>query len=166
MVANVRPNWDEFWLSFLPIIGQRASCDRGRSGALIVRDKRILSLGWVGAPIGLPSCDEEDHIFETRLPGEIPKNLQMIDRSKLSQHCVRTFHSELNAIINCAKEGISTRGATLYCTMVPCRNCAMAIIQAEIKRVVALNNYQTGHAHELFESTGIELSVVSIETLY
>ncbi|WP_024470607.1 deoxycytidylate deaminase, partial [Treponema pedis] len=85
----------------------------------------------VGAPTGLPHCDDVGHQL---------KKVQHEDGS-VTQHCVRTVHAEQNAICQAAKRGISIDGATLYCKMTPCRTCAMLIINCGIVRVVAEKRY-------------------------
>ena len=152
----MRPSWDQYFLGMLDSVSARASCNRGKSGAILVRHHRIIGTGYVGAPIGLPSCDEVGHQMIT-----------VFENGERSDHCVRTFHAELNAILSCAKEGISTVNATMYCTMVPCRMCAMAIIQAGIICVVAKNRYQKdGETRDLFKKTGVRLIVLSENVLY
>jgi len=145
-----KPGWDEYFIGMLDAVAARASCDRGRSSAILVKNNRIISTGYVGAPKGLPTCDEVGHDFEERI------------HDGHSTHCVRTFHAEMNAILGCAKEGVSTVGATMYCSMVPCRNCGMAVVQAGIVRVVARMEYQRGElTKRMFETTGIELMILS-----
>jgi len=147
-----RPTWDEYFLSLLEPLGKRATCDRGRSGALIVSEgNTILATGYVGSPPGQPHCDEVGHMMITRIDAAGQK----------SQHCVRTLHAEENAILQCAKDGIKIEGATVYCKMVPCYNCAMRIVRVGIKRVVAQKRYHADKLSiELFKSAGVELSVV------
>jgi dCMP deaminase len=123
----------------------------------LTRNNRIISTGYVGAPKGLPTCDEDGHIIETTIHPD----------GSSSAHCVRTFHAELNAILGCAREGVSTIGSTLYCSMTPCRNCGMAIIQAGIIRVVAKNRYQAdGLTRQMFELCHIELVVLREDVTY
>ena len=156
-IVKIRPSWDEYFLGMLPAVSARASCDRGRSSAILVRNNRILSTGFVGAPTGLPDCYEAGHLLINRLDTNIDGTI-ISD----SIHCTRTFHAEMNAILSCAKEGVSTIGATMFCTMVPCITCGMAIIQASIIRVVALNRYQKDQTtRDMFLKTGIELVVIS-----
>ena len=147
-----RPGWDRYFLDLCEAVAKRATCDRGRSGCVIVKDKRIMTTGYVGAPAGLPHCDEVGH--------EMRKVFD--DAGNVTQHCVRTLHAEQNAIIQAAKFGISLNGATLYCKMRPCRVCAMMIINAGITRVVCEKHY---HAEEdtigLFKKAGTELAVMS-----
>ena len=147
-----RPSWDEYFLGLIEPIGKRATCDRGRSGAVIVSPHHtILATGYVGSPPGQPHCDEVGHMMRTVID----------EKGNRSRHCVRTLHAEENAILQCAKDGIRIEGGTLYCKMVPCYNCAMRIVRVGIKRVVAQKRY---HADELtlklFEDAGVELTVI------
>jgi dCMP deaminase len=151
MTNEKRPSWDEYFLSLVREVGKRATCDRGKSGAIIVRDKRILCTGYVGAPPGLPHCDEAGHLMK-----------KVIDEDgTIKQHCVRTIHAEQNAIIQAAKYGIKIEGSTLYCTMEPCRVCAMLIIGVGIKRVVCIKRYHAAQeSRDMFKKAGIELDVI------
>lgn len=147
-----RPTWDETFLEIMRTIGKRSTCDRGRVGCIIVCDNKIISTGYAGSPKGLKHCDDEGHEF---------KDVIHEDGSR-TRHCIRTVHAELNAVINAAKLGRSTMGATLYCSMTPCRTCASAIINAGIVRVVAEKKYQDSTDSELlFKKAGIKLEYVS-----
>ncbi len=144
----VRPTWDEYFMEVCRAIAKRATCDRGRSGCVIARDNQLLVTGYVGAPRGLPHCDDVGHQF---------KKVQHEDGS-VSQHCVRTVHAEQNAICQAAKRGISIDGATLYCKMTPCRTCAMLIINCGIKRVIAEKRYHdSADSIEMFKQAGVIL---------
>lgn len=173
----MKPTWDEYYIKMLETVSLRASCDRGKSSAIIVRDNRILATGYVGSPSGLPSCDEVGHelVRRTEIHEDLtPKSTKNCPDMSLpeitlipSTHCIRTIHAEQNAILNCARNGVSTLESTLYCTMTPCRNCAMAIIQAGIIRVVAWNPYQKdSDTKDMFSKVGIELKVINQELLY
>lgn len=145
---HVRPSWDDYFLEIARTVATRATCDRGRSGCVIARDKQILVTGYVGAPTGLPHCDDVGH--------QIKKIIH--EDGSVSQHCVRTVHAEQNAITQAAKLGISIQGATLYCKMTPCRTCAMLIINCGIKRVVCEKKYHAGaESEEMFRQAGVEL---------
>lgn len=148
----VRPTWDEYFLGLLEPLGRRGTCDRGRSAAVIVsKDNTILATGYVGAPPGQPHCDEVGHMMRTVID----------ENGNKSQHCVRTLHAEENAILQCAKDGIKLEGATVYCKMVPCYNCAMRIVRVGIKRVVAQKRYHADQlSMELFKSAGVKISIV------
>jgi len=151
----VRPSWDEYFMELTRAVAQRATCDRGKSGAIIVKNKRVLCTGYVGSPPGMAHCDDAGHLMR-----------DVVDEDgQITKHCVRTVHAELNAILQAAKFGISIEGATIYCKMVPCRNCAMAIISTGIKKVVAENDYHASQdTKEMFKEAGIELMILSNET--
>jgi dCMP deaminase len=173
----MRITWDEYFLKCMDAAALRASCDRGKSACIIVKDNRILATGYVGAPSGLPSCDEVGHQIIARCELEmqtynemIQENEGLITKSKnlpFSLHCIRTVHAEQNAIINCARNGVSTLGSTLYVTMTPCAVCARMIIQAGITKVIARNKYQKdAESRFLLGLAGIELVILEEKELY
>src|SRR3989344_6936165 len=88
-----RPSWDEYFINIANEVSKRATCDRGKSGCVIVKDKHILTTGYVGSPAGLPHCDEVGHLFKTTTH----------ENGKITQHCMRTTHAEQNAICQSAK---------------------------------------------------------------
>ncbi len=150
----IRPGWDEYFLQIAELVGSRATCDRGRSGCVIVRDRRILVTGYVGSPTGLPHCDEVGH--------ELHRIINF-DNSE-SEHCVRTVHAEQNAIAQAAKLGVSVDGGVLYCHMTPCYVCAKILINAGIKKVVASKDYHRGQkTKEIFETAGVRLEILNPE---
>lgn len=143
-----RPTWDEYFMELANTAAKRATCDRGRSGCVIVRDKHVLVTGYVGSPMGLPHCDDVGHLLK-RVTHE---------DGRITQHCVRTVHAEQNAICQAARLGISLENGTLYCKMTPCRTCAMLIINCGIKRVVCEKKYHAGgESEEMFTTAGVEL---------
>ncbi|PIR07255.1 cell division protein DedD [Candidatus Jorgensenbacteria bacterium CG_4_10_14_0_8_um_filter_39_13] len=149
-----RPSWDEYFMSIAELVGSRATCNRGRSGCVIVKDKRIIVTGYVGSPIGLPHCDEIGH--------EMSKMID--DDGTESEHCLRTIHAEQNAITQAAKIGISINGATLYCYMTPCYTCAKMIINSGIKKVIALKDYHKGKkSKEVFAKAGVDFQLLNNE---
>ncbi len=144
----VRPTWDNYFMEIAGTIAKRATCDRGRSGCVIARDKQLLVTGYVGSPKGLPHCDDVGHQFKKMLHED----------GSITNHCVRTVHAEQNAICQAAKLGVSIKGATLYCKMTPCRVCAMLIINSGIKRVVCEKKYHAGaESEEMFKQAEIKL---------
>ena len=151
MLTDKRPDWDRYFLDLCEAIAKRATCDRGRCGCVIVKNKRIMTTGYVGAPAGLPHCDEVGHDMR-----------KMIDyNGNITQ---RTLHAEQNAIIQAARFGIPLEGTTLYCKMTPCRTCAMMIINAGIKRVVCQKRYHAdADSVELFKQAGVELTIMNDE---
>ena len=136
------------------VVGTRATCDRGRSGCVAVYDKRILATGYVGAPAGLPSCDELSHELHT---------VTHIDGTK-SQHCVRTTHAEQNVIAQAARIGVALLGATLYVHMTPCYTCAKILVNAGIKRIVAGKDYHASErSKEVLKDAGVAFELLSSE---
>jgi dCMP deaminase len=143
-----RPSWDEYFMELANTVARRATCDRGRSGCVIARDKQLLVTGYVGAPAGLSHCDDVGHFMK-----------QMVhEDGRVTNHCVRTVHAEQNAICQAARRGICIEDATLYCRMTPCRVCAMLIINCGIKRVVCERKYHDGAESErMFSEANIEI---------
>ncbi|MDR1895077.1 MAG: cytidine/deoxycytidylate deaminase family protein [Spirochaetales bacterium] len=154
--AYRRPSWDEYFMEVADAISKRATCDRGRSGCVIAKDRQILVTGYVGSPQGLPHCDDSGHQFKKTIHEDGHETL----------HCVRTVHAEQNAICQAARRGIAIQGATLYCRMTPCRTCAMLIINCGIVRVVCEKRYHAAEESEaLFIQAGVALEYVSREIL-
>jgi len=151
-----RPSWDEYFMQICDVVKDRSTCDRGRGGAVIVKDKQILTTGYIGSPRGLPHCDDVGH--------QIKKVVHEDSDGHESQHCVRTLHSEMNAILQAAKLGIPLDGATLYTFKAPCRTCAMAIINAGIKRVVSKFRYHADdEGGQMFKQAGVQFEILNDE---
>ena len=147
-----RPPWDEYFMSMAEIVGTRGTCDRGRSGGVIVKNKRILSTGYVGSPIGTVHCDDVGHEMHTVIQEDGTK----------SRHCIRTSHFEVNAIANAARFGIPLDGATLYCHMTPCYTCAKMVINCGIKRIVCNVDYHGGkRSKEIFKEAGVKYELLN-----
>lgn len=150
----VRPSWDEYFIEVSHIVATRSTCDRGRSGCVIVKDHQILTTGYVGSPKGLEHCDDIGHFFKKTIH----------DKGEITNHCVRTIHAEQNAICQAAKLGIPLEGATIYVKMEPCSVCAKMIINCGIKRVVCDKHYHAAQdTIDLFKKTKIELEVLHDE---
>ena len=149
-----RPSWDEYFFGIMEAVAQRATCDRGKSGCVIIRDKRIVATGYVGAPAGVAHCDEAGHEF-----------VEMTNESgKTSQHCIRTTHAEQNAIVHAARFGASLEGSTLYCQMTPCYACAKMILNAGISKVIARKDYHASQrTKEVFVEAGVSLQIIDTE---
>lgn len=145
---HVRPSWDDYFMSITSAIGERGTCDRGRAGTVIARDNQVLATGYVGSVKGFPHCDEDGHQIKTTIHED----------GRESQHCVRTIHSEQNAICQAARRGVSIEGATVYTKMTPCRVCAMLLINCGVKRVYCEKKYHAGaESEEMFKKAGIEI---------
>lgn len=151
-----RPSWDEYFIEIMHAVGMRGTCDRGRVGSVIVKDKRLISTGYVGAPAKCKSCDEIGHEMNTVDYGN----------GDIHRHCVRTAHAETNAITQAARFGISTEGGTLYCMMTPCYACAKNIINAGIVRVVSEKDYHGGkRTKEIFREAKVKYELLKREMM-
>jgi len=149
-----RPSWDEYFINIMEMVGARGTCDRGKSGCVIVKNKRIISTGYVGAPAGCKHCDELGHEMHTVIKEDGTE----------SRHCIRTSHAEENAIVQAARIGVSTEGSTLYCKMAPCYTCAKMIINSGVVRVVALKDYHASkRSKEIFAEAGVEFILLNKE---
>jgi dCMP deaminase len=141
-----RPSIDEYFAGFADLASSRSTCVRRQVGAVLVRDKHILSTGYNGAPARIEHCTPETCLrLKTRVkPGE---------RHELC----RGVHAEQNAIIQCALHGVSSRGATLYVTHSPCSICAKMLINAGIERVVVKHRYPDDDGLQMLEAGGIRV---------
>lgn len=152
----VRPSWDEYFLEVMHSLAKRATCDRGRTACVIVKDNQIIVSGYVGSPPSLPHCDEVGHLLKTVTHED----------GTQTTHCMRTLHAEQNAICQAAKRGVSINGATMYCKLAPCRTCAMLLISSGIKRVVAEYKYHAGAESEaMLKQAGVQVEYIHDETL-
>ncbi|MBU0568782.1 cytidine/deoxycytidylate deaminase family protein [Patescibacteria group bacterium] len=146
-----RPSWDEYFMKITEIVGSRGTCDRGRTGCIMVKNKMIIATGYVGSPIGLAHCDEIGHEMHgvTHPDGH------------QSRHCIRTAHAEQNAICQAAKTGVSLEGATLYIKMTPCYACAKMLINSGIKRIVCAQDYHAGErSKQIFAEAGVQFDLL------
>lgn len=154
-----RPSIDEWCLMLKDTVGKRATCSRGRSGCVIAKDGHVIATGYVGAPSGLPDCDEVGHLFQSVINSD----------DTISEHCIRTVHAEQNAICQAAKFGISVNDATLYCTMTPCRVCAMLIINSGIKHIYCdwhyPNKEQDDNVITMLNYVGIDIHFANKEAI-
>ena len=148
--------WDIRFMKMARLISTWSSCYApGRAiGAVIVKDKRIITTGYNGAPAGLKTCKERGECLRRKLG---------IASGTRAEVCY-AIHAEQNAIIQAAKLGVSIDGATLYCTHQPCSVCARMIINAGIQRVVYQEGYPDDFTLELFAEAGIQLERFDPET--
>lgn len=133
-----RPSWDEYFMELAQVVAKRSTCNRRSVGAVLVREKRILTTGYNGSPPGLPHCTDAGCL--------------MVDN-----HCVRAIHAEQNAIIQAALHGIDLSGATCYVTSSPCVHCSKMLIAAGIKRVVYLDSYTESIGQEMAREAGVTM---------
>ena len=127
-----RLSWDEYFLKIAGVISERSTCPKRRIGAVLVRDKRILATGHNGSLKGSPHCDDVGCL------------IRYVYDEKGNKHdkCMRTVHAELNALLQCAHHGVSTKDSVLYATFEPCDACTKALINAGIKRIVVSKTYE------------------------
>lgn len=133
-----RSSWDQYFMDIARQVATRATCDRKHVGALLVRDKTILSTGYNGSIRGLPHCDEVGHMME-------------------NGHCVATVHAEANAIIQAAKNGVAIDGATIYTTASPCWPCFKLIANCGCVRIVFGEFYRDPRIFEYAAKLKIDL---------
>lgn len=144
----MRPTWDEYFLEIARQVATRSTCLRRHVGAIIVRDKRILSTGYNGPPRGLRHCDEAGCLRE-----------QLGIPSGQRQEICRGLHAEQNAIIQAALHGVSVEGGTVYVTHQPCITCAKMIINSGIVRAVCASSYPDELSRAMFEEAAVALEV-------
>ncbi|MCL2334478.1 MAG: cytidine/deoxycytidylate deaminase family protein [Endomicrobia bacterium] len=149
-----RPSWDEYFMKLAWLVAERSTCLRHHVGAVIVRDKRILTTGYNGAAAGVKDCLELGCLRdELKIP------------SGTRHEICRAIHAEQNAIIQGGFSGINIKGSTLYCTHSPCILCAKMIANAGIKRVITGIEYPDNAYKELFSQAKIEFSPLTIKNL-
>ncbi|MBQ9513618.1 MAG: cytidine/deoxycytidylate deaminase family protein [Clostridia bacterium] len=141
--------WDERFMQMAETVASWSSCyqENRHVGAVIVRDKRILTTGYNGAPAGIKSCAER---------GECLRRIRNIASGTMQEVCY-AVHAEQNAIIQAAKMGVALDGAVMYVTHQPCVICTRMILNAGIKKVVYKNGYPDAFALELFKEAGVEI---------
>lgn len=119
-----RKSWKEYFMEITELVASRSTCDRAWVGCLLVNDdNRIISSGYNGSVSGNAHCDDVGHTMR-------------------DGHCIATIHAEINALLYCAKEGISVKNSTAYITHFPCLNCTKALIQAGIKQIYYKDDYR------------------------
>lgn len=137
-----RISWDQYFMAQSHLLALRSTCTRLTVGATIVRDNRIIAGGYNGSIAGGTHC--------------IDDGCYVIDN-----HCVRTIHAEMNALLQCAKFGVPTDGAEIYVTHFPCLQCCKSLIQAGIKAVYYAEDYKNHpYALELFKQAGVKTEKV------
>lgn len=138
-----RPSWDEYFMRIAGEVATRSTCPRLAVGAVVVRDKRILTTGYNGSPSGMPHCEDVGCL------------IRIVDGR---ESCQRTLHAEQNALIQAAYHGVSVRDACIYCTHQPCLLCVKMILNAGIGEVYYTGGYPDPLAMELADEGGLEMS--------
>ena len=144
-----RPSWEEYFLSIARLVATRSTCLRRKVGAVVVKNKQILTTGYNGAPKGIIHCDKVGCLREEL---GVPSG----ERHELC----RALHAEQNAFLQAARHGVSLDGATLYITIQPCSICAKMIINVGIKKVIIEGNYPDEFALKFLNEAGVEVVVV------
>ena len=140
-----RVDWNTYFMNIARQVATRSTCDRKYVGAVIVKDKSILSTGYNGSISGMPHCDEVGHDME-------------------NGHCIATLHAEANAIIQAAKHGVAIDGADIYITASPCWNCFKLIANSGIRRIYYGEFYRDMRSIRVAEQIGIELICLETQT--
>ncbi len=133
-----RVDWPQYFMNIAREVATRSTCERKYVGAVIVRDKNILSTGYNGSIRSQPHCDEAGH-------------------DMVGGHCVRTVHAEANAIIQAARHGVKIDGADIYTTASPCWECFKLIANAGIRRIYYGEFYREEKSFRIAKELGIEL---------
>jgi dCMP deaminase len=137
-MAGGRADWHEYFMRIAEEVATRATCDRRRVGAVVVRDRMILSTGYNGSIRGMPHCDDAGHMME-------------------NGHCVATIHAEANAVLQAARNGVRIDEAEIYTTASPCWNCFKMLANAGIRRIYYGTFYRDDRIFRVAERLGIEL---------
>jgi dCMP deaminase len=141
-----RPSWDQYFIAIANMVRTRSTCLRRQVGAVVVKEKRILSTGYNGAPRGMRHCSETGCLREA---ADVPPG----ERHELC----RGIHAEQNAIVQAAAFGVCIQGSTLYCTHFPCVLCSKMLINAGITRLVVEKSYPDPLSREMLDEAGIEV---------
>ena len=142
-----RLDWHAYFMQIARLVSERATCNRAKIGAVIVRDRNIIATGYNGSPAGMPHCTEVGClIYESKNPD-----------GELEENCFRTIHAEINAITQAAKHGTSIDGAEIYVTASPCYHCLKTLINCGIRRCYYGSPYKLQNVRELVEGSGVEL---------
>ena len=138
-----RPNWDHYFLKLAMLASERATCPRMHCGCVLVKNKNVIATGYNGSIPGDEHCEDVGCLV-------------------IENHCVRTNHAEMNALMQAAKHGNSVEGATTYVTNMPCTTCAKALIASGVKRVVVFSDFHDTLATEFFAKSGVKIDKIEM----
>jgi len=150
MVNEERPSWDEYFMMLANAVASRSTCIRRKVGAVIVKDKRILSTGYNGVPTGIAHCTQVGCLRE-----------QMGVPSGQRHEICRGLHAEQNAIIQAARYGVNISGSSIYINTQPCVVCAKMLINAGVTEIIYQNPYPDELSLKMLEEAGIRVRVYS-----
>src|SRR5512136_803084 len=143
---QARPSYDEYFMEMAHVVAKRSTCLRRQVGAILVKDKHILSTGYNGAPKGLKHCAETGCLREDQ-------NIPSGERHELC----RGLHAEQNVIIQAAVFGTSIKGSTLYCTNTPCVVCVKMLINAGVQEIIYAGDYPDELAKRMLKESGLKI---------
>ena len=150
-----RKSWDQYFMEMAIHVGSRSTCLRRSVGAIIVKEKRVLSTGYNGAPAGFEHCLELGCLRE-----------QMKVPSGEKHELCRGIHAEQNAVVQAARFGVMIKDSTIYCTTFPCVICAKILINAGIRKIVYLGDYTDGLSEKMLaHESDIDMAAYDIEKL-
>jgi len=149
-VREHRPLWDEYFIKVAALVAERSTCLRHHVGAIIVKDKKIITTGYNGAAKGIKDCLERGCLRD-----------ELGIASGTRHEICRAIHAEQNAIIQGAYHGTSIKGGIMYCTHTPCIICAKMIVNAGIKEIVSYQDYADKDAKKLLQEAGINLKKIA-----
>ena len=147
-----RPDWDNYFMSIAHSVKKRADCKKRKVGAILVKDRQIISTGYNGTPRGLKNCTEGGC---ERCSSNLPSGKDL-DKCSCS-------HAEENAIVQAALHGIHTKNATMYTTLTSCTICSKMMINAGIKRIVAESKYSDNLGTKLLKDAKIVMDILKVE---
>jgi len=139
-----RAPWDDYFMNIAKVIATRATCHRKFVGAVLVRDRMLLSTGYNGSIRGMPHCSEVGHMME-------------------NDHCVATIHAEMNAILQAARNGVNIDKSTVYVTASPCWNCFKALMNSGVTRICFGEFYRDDRIFKVAEELGVELVHIEVK---
>jgi dCMP deaminase len=145
-MIDERPNWDEYFMEIAEVVRKRSTCLRRQVGAVIVRDRQILTTGYNGVPRKLKHCAQVGCLREKL-------NVPSGERHELC----RGIHAEQNAVVQAAVHGISIAGSTIYVTHQPCSLCAKILVNAGISKIFVKGDYPDELAREILEEAEVEV---------
>lgn len=143
MNNSKRPSWDQYFLKLAMLASERATCPRMHCGCVLVKDRFVMATGYNGSLPGQPHCEDVGCLI-------------------VENHCVRTNHAEINALIQATTHGVNVKGSTAYITNMSCTTCAKALIAAGINRVVVFSDFHDTLATEFYSKAGVEIVKLDI----
>ena len=141
--ANHRPDWDQYFLKLAMLASERATCPRMHCGCVLVKNKNVISTGYNGSIPGDEHCEDIGCLI-------------------VDNHCVRTVHAEMNALVQAARRGHAVEGATAYVTNMPCTTCAKSLITAGVTRVVVFSDYHDTLATQFFAIAKVQIDKIDM----